>query len=263
MTNDDIPKMVLIPGGSFTMGSNKNSYDTPEEEPAHKVNVSSFLLGKYLVTQDQYLSVMQSNPAHFKINGGNRPVENVSWEEAKIFCLNLSEKTGQSFRLPSEAEWEYACRAGTTTPFYFGNTINTDQVNFDGYYPFFDSSINETLIHYGGERRLETTPVGSFPPNSFGLYDMHGNLWEWCDDVWHPNYKGAPIKGGPWLTKGITNKKVVRGGGWDSLGMECRSASRRYAPCTYKGLNVGIRVACSLDPLTSFLNPIAFQSLGF
>ncbi len=159
--------MVAIPGGSFLMGSpcdEKGRRDN--EEPQHEVNVPSFYLGKYAVTQAQWQAIMGNNPAKFE--GENRPVEAVSWLEAVEFCQKLSEKLGEEYRLPSEAEWEYACRAGTTTPFHFGATITTELANYSG---------NST---YGseseGQYRKETTEVGSFPPNAFGLYDMHGNV---------------------------------------------------------------------------------------
>ncbi|MEH2434535.1 MAG: SUMF1/EgtB/PvdO family nonheme iron enzyme [Nostoc sp.] len=165
-------EMVQIPGGTFTMGSPEREADRYENEsPQHQVKVSGFFMGKYAVTQAQYQAVMGNNPSNFK--GEKRPVEQVSWDEAVEFCEKLSQKTGNTYRLPSEAEWEYACRAGTTTPFYFGETITTDLVNYDGNYPYGSAP--------KGEYREQTTDVGKFPPNSFGLYDMHGNVWEWCE----------------------------------------------------------------------------------
>ncbi len=127
----------------------------------------------------------------------------------------LSEKTGKTYRLPSEAEWEYACRAGTTTPFYFGETITPDLVNYDGNYPYGAAP--------KGLYRKQTTDVGSFPPNPFGLYDMHGNVWEWCSDRWHDNYNGAPTDGSSWET-GRDNNRVQRGGSWNSNAVVCRCA---------------------------------------
>ncbi|TAF68873.1 MAG: tetratricopeptide repeat protein, partial [Oscillatoriales cyanobacterium] len=158
--NDVNLEMVYIPGGSFQMGSSENS----SEQPVHPVTVQPFYLGKYPITQAQWEAVMGNNPSDFK--GAKRPVENVSWDEAVEFCRKLTQKTGKTYRLPSEAEWEYACRAGTTTPFYFGDTITPDLVNYNGNYPYGAAP--------KGLYRQQTTDVGSFPPNSFGLYDMHG-----------------------------------------------------------------------------------------
>jgi formylglycine-generating enzyme required for sulfatase activity len=164
-----------------------------DEGPQHRVTIQSFWMGKYPITQRQWQAVMGENPSYFK--GDNRPVENVSWEDVVAFCQRLSEKTGKTYRLPSEAEWEYACRAGTTTPFYFGETITTDLVNYHGEYPY--AAAPE------GVYREETTEVGIFPPNAFGLYDMHGNVWEWCADPWHDNYNGAPTDGSVWQEGGM------------------------------------------------------------
>jgi formylglycine-generating enzyme required for sulfatase activity len=210
-------EMVKIPGGRFLMGSPETEAERDQDEgPQHYVNVPEFLMGKYTVTQAQWQAVMGNNPSQFK--GKNRPVENVSWNDATKFCQKLSKKTGRDYRLPSEAEWEYACRAGTTTPFYFGETITPELVNYNG---------NET---YGngpeGKDREETTDVGIFPPNSFGLYDMHGNVYEWCQDVWHDNYDGAPVDGSAWVNGGNSSRRVRRGGFWYSNPGRCRSASR-------------------------------------
>jgi len=138
-------------------------------------------------------------------------------------------------RLPSEAEWEYACRAGTTTPFYFGETITPDLVNYDGNYPYGKAP--------KGKYREETTPVGSFPPNAFGLYDMHGNVWEWCEDMWRENYKEAPTDGSVWETGGYySHCRLLRGGSWPYPAVWCRAASRSKNPPDYRLLNVGLRV---------------------
>jgi formylglycine-generating enzyme required for sulfatase activity len=239
--------MVYIPGGTFLMGapeSEKNS--TPRERPQHRVTVPSFYMGKFQVTQAQWKAVstlskvnrnLESNPSRFK--GESHPIECVSWYDAVEFCARLSRKTGREYRLPSEAEWEYACRAGTTTPFHFGETITTDLANYDGNYTYGSAS--------KGIYRQETTPVGSFPPNAFGLYDMHGNVWEWCADTWHDNYEGAPTDGSAWL-RGDDNCSPVRGGSWLNLPYVCRSA------CRGSGLGerdyildlIGCRVVCGV-----------------
>ncbi|MDY6806624.1 MAG: formylglycine-generating enzyme family protein [Cyanobacteriota bacterium] len=198
-------EMVSIPGGSFLMGSPEGE-GCDEERPQHRVNVPSFFMGKYPVTQKQYEAVMGENPAYFK--GANRPVEWVGWEYATDFCWLLSQKTGKNYRLPSEAQWEYACRAGTTTPFYFGETITPDLANYDG--------------NYIGP----TTDVGCFPPNGFGLYDLYGNVWEWCQDVWHENYNGAPTDGSARESGEDMFRRVKRGGSWSDPASQSRSAYR-------------------------------------
>ena len=221
-------EMVYIPGGTFRMGSTVRSY----EQPVHQVTVKPFFMGKYPITQEQWQAVMGNNFSHFK--GAKRPVENVSWRHAVKFCTKLSQKTGKNYRLPSEAEWEYACRAGTTTPFHFGETITPDLVNYDGRYPY--AWAPEGLC------REETTPVGRFPPNAFGLYDMHGNVWEWCQDVWHDNYNGAPADGSSWETGG-SDYRVLRGGSWNDNAVSCRSADRVRVVLGGRGRGCGFRVA--------------------
>ena len=210
-------EMVKIPGGRFLMGSPETEAERDQDEgPQHYVNVPEFLMGKYTVTQAQWQAVMGNNPSQFK--GKNRPVEKVSWNDATKFCQKLSKKTGRDYRLPSEAEWEYACRAGTQTPFYFGETITPELVNYDGNYTYGNGP--------EGKYREETTDVGNFPPNSFGLYNMHGNVWEWCQDIWHSNYDGAPVDGSAWVNGGNSSRRVRRGGSWDDYPWRCRSAFR-------------------------------------
>ena len=185
--------MVRIPDGKFDMGSPADEPGRSDAEgPQRQVTVPSFFMGRFSVTQAQYQAVMGENPSHFKENGDNRPVETVSWRDAVAFCKKLSELTGRNYRLPSEAEWEYACRARTSTPFYFGETITTKVANYNGNYTYRSEP--------EGIYRRQTTEVGNFPPNAFGLYDMHGNVWEWCADHWHNNYEDAPINGAAWFS---------------------------------------------------------------
>ena len=227
-------EMVQIPGGSFMMGSPASEKGRSQDEsPQHQVNVPGFSMGKFVVTQEQYQQIMGNNPSHF--SGAKRPVEQVSWNNAVEFCQKLSQKTGREYRLPSEAEWEYACRGGTTTPFHFGETITTDLANY-----------NET--QYASEPKgkylEQTIDVGSFPPNAFGLYDMHGNVWEWCQDDWHDNYINAPKDGSAWTSQS-GNNKLLRGGSWYNDPALCRSAFRNYSILDDYNNNIGFRVVCS------------------
>ena len=224
--------MVAIPGGSFVMGSPSTEAGRRNDEgPQRTVNISPFFMGKYEVTQEQWEAVMGNNPSLRK--GAKRPVESVNWNEAVEFCRKLSQKTGKTYRLPSEAEWEYACRAGTTTPFHFGETITPDLVNYDGRYPY--GSAPKGLYRY------EQTDVGSFPPNAFGLYDMHGNVYEWCSDKWHDNYSGAPTDGSSWETG--DGYRVMRGGDWNDNAVDCRGAVRHRYWAGAHGWDRGFRVA--------------------
>ncbi|AUT00516.1 peptidase C14 [Nostoc sp. CENA543] len=236
-------EMVQIPGGTFMMGSPEGE-GHDNEKPQHQVTVPGFFMGKYPVTQEQYQAVMggsnilqkiignKNNPSYFK--GDKRPVEQVSWDDAVEFCQKLSQKTGKTYRLPSEAEWEYACRAGTTTPFYFGETITTDLVNYDGNYPYGAAT--------KGKYRKETTNVGIFSPNAFGLYDMCGNIWEWCQDVYNNGYQGAPTDSSAWLAGSNNNIKLLRGGSWNNNARNCRSANRNRNARANRNNNVGFRV---------------------
>jgi formylglycine-generating enzyme required for sulfatase activity len=237
--NDIQLDMMLIPGGTFIMGSPKKEEDsTDSERPQHKVTIEPFWLGQYQVTQAQWKFVaklpqvnkeLNPDPSRFKGNGStsltnNRPVEQVSWYDAVEFCDRLSNHTKRQYRLPSEAEWEYACRAGTKTPFHFGETITTDLANYNGNYTYGQGP--------KGVYREETTEVGSFEvANNFGLYDMHGNVWQWCLDDWHDNYTDAPADGSAWFSSDDklsdkTGRAVLRGGSWRSSPRGCRSASR-------------------------------------
>ncbi|MEH2413537.1 formylglycine-generating enzyme family protein [Nostoc sp.] len=229
--------MVEILGGSFNMGSPPDENDqTKNEEPQHAVNVPAFFIGKFEVTQEQYQQIMGSNPSDFK--GAKRPVEHVSWNDAVDFCKKLSQKAGRKYRLPSEAEWEYACRAGTTTPFHFGETITTELANYNGYFTYASAP--------QGKYRQETTEVGSFPPNAFGLYDMHANVWEWCQDTGHGSYEGAPSDGSAWID--TDQNRMLRGGSWTFIPIYCRSASRldTYGDVGIIGDVVGFRVVCAV-----------------
>lgn len=240
-------EMVQIPGGTFLMGSPANEAEHSESEgPQHSVTVASFLLGKFQVTQAQWRQVaamkkvtrdLNPDPSHFK--GAKRPVEQVSWEEATEFCARLSRVTKRAYRLPSEAEWEYACRAGTTSPFAFGPTLSPAIANYNGNYTYGKGQ--------KGDYREQTTDVGSFPANSFGLHDMHGNVWEWCEDWWYGNYDGAPNDGSARTIKGTENYRLLRGGSWYHDPRNCRSAYRYRNHPDYRYSRYGFRVACSLS----------------
>ncbi|MEA5603193.1 formylglycine-generating enzyme family protein [Nostoc sp. UHCC 0252] len=246
--------MVLIPGGSFLMGSPDDELEHRDSEsPQHLVNIQQFCMGKYPVTQAQWKAVaalpqvnkeLKADPSQFK--GTNRPVEQVSWYDAVEFCDRLVAHTNRKYRLPSEAEWEYACRAGTTTPFHFGETITSELANYDA------------TRTYGagvkGTYREETTEVGSFGvANAFGLYDMHGNVYEWCLDDWHSNYVGAPTDGSAWFDSKNDNpsqkqvRAVLRGGSWDYNPEDCRSAYRYFNDNRDNDdYSIGFRVVCAV-----------------
>ena len=249
--------MVKIPGGSFKMGARKGEEGASDDEfPQHQVNVKEFWMGKFSVTQAQWkkaASLPQVNirldpdPSYFKrVNAASQkenclPVECISWYEAKEFCDRLScisHVTGKTYDLPTEAQWEYACRARTTTPFHFGETITTDLVNFDG-----DDTYGKASK---GEYRGKTIEVGSFTPNAFGLYDMHGNVWEWCLDPWHGNYDGAPTNGGVWNASNDSGSdlRLLRGGSWSNFPRNCRSALRVRNHPAYRLNDIGFRVVC-------------------
>jgi formylglycine-generating enzyme required for sulfatase activity len=245
--------MMLIPKGSFNMGSPEDELErSAKEEPVHQVNVPSFFMGKYPVTQAQWRVVaslpqvkrkLRLDPSHFK--GDNRPVECVSWYDAVEFCQRLSQYTNRSYRLPTEAEWEYAARAGTTTPFHFGETITTDLANYRGT----DHKEYSWSGSYGrgpkGEYRKETIPVDHFGiANAFGLCDMHGNVWEWCLDYWHDNYEGAPNDGSAWLTYDESAYRLLRGGSWSYNPWFCRCASRNRRDPGNGDNYIGFRVVC-------------------
>lgn len=226
--NDVTLEMVKIPAGSFIMGSppGEKGRDSNESRQ-HNVNVPTFFISQYEVTQEQYQQVMGNNPSSFK--GDKRPVENVSWNDAVEFCKKLSQMTGRKYRLPSEAEWEYAARAGTTTRFHFGETITSSLANYN----------------YNNTRKNGTngtTKVGSFLPNAFGLYDMHGNVFEWVEDTWQENYIDAPRDGSAWIDSNQT-KRVARGGSWNKPLEDARSARRGAWESGDSNHHSGFRVA--------------------
>ena len=237
--------LVRIPSGEFMMGSpNSEKGRDDEEGPQHRVTVQEFWLGKYPVTQSQWHQVaslpkqdldLKPDPSHFE--GGNRPVEQVSRQDVQEFCRRVSQQAGISgmdFGLPSEAQWEYACRAGSTSPFAFGPTITSNLANYDG-----NNSYSEGPK---GRYRQGTTPVNEFFPNAWGLSDMHGNVWEWCADNWHSKYQGAPSDDRPWLSN-KSKTLLVRGGAWCNPPESCRSACRSYLLFDLLGPGGGFRLA--------------------
>ncbi|MFW9264629.1 caspase, EACC1-associated type [Nostoc sp. CALU 546] len=250
--NGVVLEMVAIPGGKFIMGSPESEPErVSRESPQHTVTIQPFFMGKFTVTQSQWKAVaalpkvnIDLNPEPSNFKGDNRPVEQVSWDDAIEFCARLSKKTEKTYRLPSEAEWEYACRAGTTTPFYFGETITTDLANYRGT----DWDIGGTVYpgNYAqgtkGKYREQTTDVGKFPANPFGLFDMHGNIWEWCQDEWHENYNGAPKNGSAWLVDNDNQNRLLRGGSWVNAPRNCRSAYRSCRTRVGRSNHVGFRV---------------------
>jgi formylglycine-generating enzyme required for sulfatase activity/uncharacterized caspase-like protein len=241
--------MVAIPAGSFTMGSPEDEEGRElEESPQRLVQVPAFFMGRYPITQVQYEAFMGTNLSEFN-DGENCPAKQVSWNDAVKFCDRLTQKTGRTYRLPSEAEWEYACRAGTTTPFHFGETIATDLANYRG--TDWEYQGKTYPGNYGsgpkGKYREQTTPVGSFAiANAFGLYDMHGNVWEWCADHWHENYQGGPTDGSAWITGGKGAHRVLRGGSWNYPPRFCRSACRDYFDPGNGDYDFGFRVVCEV-----------------
>jgi len=234
-TNSIGMKFVWIPAGSFTMGSSGKEKGRGDDEVQHKVTFSrGFYLGVHTVTQEEWQAVMGNNPSEFK-GEKNLPVDSISWDDCQSFCKKLGEKEKRRYRLPTEAEWEYACRAGTTTAFHMGETIATDQANFNGNY-----------IYGAGKKGLyreKTLPVGSFPPNAWGLYDMHGNLWQWCQD-WHGGYsKDAVDPQGPKTGK----QRSLRGGSWGNHPVFCRSANRNYGDPATGTEYYGARVCFNME----------------
>jgi formylglycine-generating enzyme required for sulfatase activity len=236
--------LIQIPAGEFQMGSpDKETGRQSDEGPQHQVKLGSFFMGQTAVTQAQWQVVaglpkqqleLKDQPSRFQ--GANRPVEQVSWEEAEEFCRRLSVRTGRDYSLPSEAQWEYACRGGTTTAFSFGEKLTPELANYNGNFTYASG--------LKGVYRQKTTEVGSFPANGWGMHDMHGNVWEWCLDPWHGSYEGAPADGSVW-TAGGGEIKLLRGGSWDYYPKYCRSAyCRCYNLPVFRGGIIGFRVCC-------------------
>jgi formylglycine-generating enzyme required for sulfatase activity len=248
--------MLWIPPGRFWMGSPEDEPERRSDEgPQHLVQLQGFFLAQTPITQAQWRKVAQwrptkgegawnqklnPNPSYFK--GDQRPVNSVSWEDAEEFCHRLSQRIGRNYTLPSEAQWEYACRAGTTTPFHFGSTISTKLANYNGNYVYGEG--------VKGEFCKQTIDVASFPANPWGLLDMHGNVWEWCADHWHGNYEGAPEDGSAWIDEEAKEDKnsmyvrLLRGGSWRFHPADCRSAFRFNGPPDIRNNDVGFRVCC-------------------
>ena len=221
--------LVYIPGGTFWMGSKDDdpeAYDN--QKPRHQVTLPTFWMGETPVTQGQYQAVMGSNPSRFQ-GDLDRPVEMVSWNDADRFCQELSRKLSQEIiSLPSESQWEYACRGGTDTRYFFGD----DAAQLGNYAWYYGNSGNETH------------PVKQKKPNAWGLYDMHGNVWEWCADQWHDNYQGAPTNGSAWLSSDESKIRLLRGGSWNNHPKYCRSTYRSHSAPAYRNYFLGFRVVC-------------------
>ena len=246
--------MLWMPPGRFWIGSPEEEPERRTNEgPQHLVQLQGFFLAQTPITQAQWREVadwqpnkgerawskkLNPNPSQFK--GDQRPVEQVSWEDAMEFCHRLSQRTGRHYTLPSEAQWEYACRAGTISPFHCGSTISSKLANFDGTKVYGDGE--------KGEYRQQTMDVASFPANPWGLHDMHGNVWEWCADHWHDNYEGAPEDGRAWIDEGAKANdlkwRLLRGGSWSAHPADCRSACRDNGRPDGRGLDIGFRVCC-------------------
>jgi formylglycine-generating enzyme required for sulfatase activity len=237
-TNSLGMKFVWIPPGTFKMGSPESELARDEQEILHKVTLTKgFYLGVYPVTQEQWQAVMGKNPSRFK-GEKNLPVETICWDDCQEFIKKLRAKDKKAYRLPTEAEWEYACRAGTTTPFYFGETISTDLVNYNG----------DWFAPYGngkkGVFRNKTTPVGSFPANPWGLHDMHGNVWQWCQD-WYGDYPQADVVDPQGADKNGGSRghgRVQRGGSLHNPAERCRSAYRGWYSSDNRHYQFGCRL---------------------
>lgn len=237
--------LLPIPAGVFDMGDVlKEGFLW--ESPVHRVSINAFLLCKYPVTQAQWLELMGNNPAHFH-GDENLPIESVSWQEMQVFIQKLNERTGKNYRLPTESEWEYAAREGGQQV-RFGNGKNiadTEEMNFNG---TIEGAKDFKQAHANpGNWRYYTLPVHQFEPNAFGLYQMSGNVWEMCADLWHESYTGAPDDGSPWLTGGDPLRRVARGGSWNLKSEYCRNTARSRSLAAYANHLIGFRLAHDLD----------------
>ncbi|MEZ5471338.1 MAG: formylglycine-generating enzyme family protein [Marinicella sp.] len=220
--------MVVIPTGSFRMGSNEHE----SEQPIHTVNIKQFAMSTTEVTFAQWDACYSAGGCSHRSDDegwgrGNRPVINVSWNDAKDYTQWLSQKSGKQYRLPSESEWEYAARAGSTSKYSWGNSIGCSQARYGG---------------YGDCGEKSTQPVKSYSKNAFGLYDMHGNVWEWVEDRWHDSYSGAPTDGSAW-TSSSDSDPVLRGGSWRDVPDVLRSAFRSWDDPTYRRNFFGFRLS--------------------
>lgn len=232
--------LIYIPAGEFDMGSPLEEIKRDNDEAQHHIKLTkAFYMGKFEVTQLQYRVIMNENPSKFA--GDNYPVDNVNWYEAARFIKRLSDKTGLKFRFPTEAEWEYACRAGTTTAFNTGTTIDSDLVNYDASTPYANGII--------GKEMKRTTKVGSYPPNAFGLYDMHGNVWEWCGDVYKDDYyKITPSIDPNGPQEDVQGAdRVMRGGAWNEKAPKCRSADRNNRRPKANQPMIGFRIVMEIE----------------
>jgi formylglycine-generating enzyme required for sulfatase activity len=226
-------EMIAIPGGSFLMGAPASELESKDNErPQHQVQVPPFYMSKYIITVAQYQTVMRDNS--YTKDRADLPMT-CGWEKAVAFCEKLSKGLKRNYRLPSEAEWEYACRAGTTTPFYFGETIDRELAYYWAFTAYGRGQKYENSSRRSGQK------VGSHPANNFGLYDMHGNVEEWCADSWHENYTNAPIDGNAWISSN-DNKRAIRGGRGDASPERCRSAARKQVKID--SYDPGFRVVC-------------------
>jgi formylglycine-generating enzyme required for sulfatase activity len=259
---EDCPEMVVVPAGKFTMGSSAGEKERSDTEgPQHTVTIGrAFAVGKFHVTRDQFAAFVNetkyaASTTCYKYNSGGQrtgswrgpgfkeegshPVVCVSWNDAKAYANWLAKKTGKPYRLLTEAEFEYAARAGTTTPFWWGSSITPAQANYDGSYVYAGGGGK-------GEYREGTVPAGSFQPNPWGLFNVHGNVWEWCEDTWHETYDGAPTDGSAWISNGTESRRVLRGGSWNDLPRLLRAAARGGS--TVEDGIIGFRVARTLTP---------------
>jgi len=226
--------LVTVPPGVFSMGAIAgDKFATDTERPVHRITIAhAFEIGRFPVTVGEFLPY---DPARTTDGELGLPVVNVTWDEAEAFCAWLRAETGGRYRLPSEAEWEYTCRAGASTPFATGDHLALGDANF---------------LYAEDGRRVgpgARTAMGRYPPNRFGLHDLHGNVCEWVADIWHPSYAGAPVDGSAWLTGGDAGRRVIRGGAWDYLPRLLRSAWRDSLPRRNHRDNVGFRLARTLE----------------